>query len=244
MVEEANRGTLFLDEIGDLNPAMQVKLLRLLQEGEYKTIGSNTIRKVDIRFVAATNRNLAEKIAKGEFREDLFYRLNVINIHLPPLRERREDIPLLANHFFAKYNAQHGKKVNRISPEAMSYLMLMNWPGNVRELENVIERGLIMACGDTLEISDLGMPACVPSPPECRAEDAESDTELFSLPFKEAKDILIERFQSEYISKVLSRNEGNVSQAARESGMKRQYLHRLMRETSLESKTFKKHQQD
>ncbi len=154
MVEEANGGTLFLDEIADLSPAMQVKLLRLLQEGEYKVVGSNTISKVDIRFIAATNQNLSEKIRKGEFREDLYYRLNVINIQLPALSERREDIPLLANHFLEKYNSMHSKNVKRISDELMQYLLGRDWPGNVRELEHLIERGVIMAAGDTLESSD------------------------------------------------------------------------------------------
>ncbi len=154
MVEEANHGTLFLDEIADLSPTMQVKLLRLLQEGEYKVVGSNAIRKVDIRFIAATNQNLSEKIRKGEFREDLYYRLNVINIQLPALSERRDDIPLLANHFLEKYNSLHGKNVKRISDELMRYLLGRDWPGNVRELEHVIERGVIMAAGDTLEIAD------------------------------------------------------------------------------------------
>ncbi|MFZ2446182.1 MAG: sigma-54 dependent transcriptional regulator [Syntrophobacteraceae bacterium] len=243
MVEEANQGTLFLDEIGDLNPAMQVKLLRLLQEGEYKVVGANAIRKVDIRFIAATNQNLADKINKGEFREDLYYRLNVINIQLPSLGGRRDDIPLLTTHFLEKYNRQHGKSVKQVSVDAMRYLISRNWPGNVRELENLIERGVIMTSGEYLDVADLGMPAPQhPAGPGIAPLETAGD--IFDLPFKEAKDKLVERFQTEYISKVLTRNEGNVSQAARESGLKRQYLHRLMRETSIESKTFKKHQQD
>jgi len=241
MVEDAHGGTLFLDEIGDLSPAMQVKLLRLLQEGEYKVVGSNTIRKADIRFIAATNQNLAEKIRDGRFREDLFYRLNVINIQLPPLRDRRDDIPLLATHFLAKYTSQYEKDVKRISPDAMGDLQGRIWPGNVRELENTIERGVIMASGETLEVADIG----VREPGEtAAAPSSEPAGELYSLPFKEAKDKLIEKFQSEYIAKVLSRSDGNVSRAARESGLKRQYLHRLMRETSIDSKSFKKPHQD
>lgn len=238
MVEEADLGTLFLDEIGDLNPAMQVKLLRLLQEGEFKPIGSNSIRRVDIRFIAATNRNLKEGIRNGEFREDLYYRLNVINIQLPPLRERRDDIPLLANHFLEKYNTHYGKGIKSISSEAMAYMLRKDWPGNVRELENLIERGIIMSQGQSLDLADIGgqepiadlQEPSLPVPPP----------DIFDMPFKEAKDKLIEQFQSEYLAKVLSRNEGNVSQAARESGLKRQYLHRLMRETSIESRSFKK----
>ena len=237
LVEEADRGTLFLDEIGDLSISMQVKLLRLLQEGEYKVIGSNAIRKVDIRFIAATNQVLPEKIRKGEFREDLYYRLNVIDIHLPPLRERLEDIPLLAQHFLRKYNSLHLKKVNRISEEAVDYLMRREWPGNVRELENVIERGVIMAGEDVLRLVDV-------APPDRQAHRASgplsTSGDIFTMPFKEAKDKLLDEFQSQYIAKVLARHAGNVSRAARESGLKRQYLHRLMRDTRVESKDFKK----
>ena len=238
LVEEANHGTLFLDEIGDLSMGMQVKLLRLLQEGEYKPVGSNAIRKVDIRFVAATNQNLAESIRTGGFREDLFYRLNVINIHLPPLRDRLEDIPLLASHFLEKYNVLHGKNVARIGRQAMDYLMAREWPGNVRELENLIERGVIMSAEDTLLMEDLAnSDALAPPPP---AAEPASTEDIFSMPFKEAKDRLLEDFQTQYISRVLARHAGNVSQAAKESGLKRQYLHRLMRETNLESRNFKK----
>lgn len=236
LVEEANHGTLFLDEIADLNPSMQVKLLRLLQEGEYKVVGSNSISKVDIRFIAATNQNLAEKIKNGEFREDLFYRLNVINIRLPSLGERKDDIPLLISHFLDKYNSLYGKNVKKVSGDLMHDLVGRDWPGNVRELEHTIERGVIMASGECLELSDIiACGAPIKSPPH-----ELDNSELFSMPFKEAKDMLIDRFHSEYLSRVLSRNAGNVSKAARESGLKRQYLHRLMRETSLDSKSFKK----
>jgi DNA-binding NtrC family response regulator len=240
MVEEANHGTLFLDEIGDLSPLMQVRLLRLLQEGEYKAVGSNTICKVDIRFVAATNQNLSDKMRKGEFREDLYYRLNVINIHLPALSARIDDIPVLAGHFLAKYNCLHSKKILRISGELMRYLLGRKWPGNVRELENAIERGVIMAAGDTLEVADVL--ASGPLDQCLEPRELNECPDLFSLPFKEAKDKLIDQFHAEYISKILSRNAGNVSKAAVSSGLKRQYLHRLMRETNLDSKSFKKSQ--
>ncbi len=237
LVEEANHGTLFLDEIGDLSLVMQVKLLRLLQEGEYKVIGDNTIRKVDIRFLAATNQNLAERIRKGEFREDLFYRLNVINIHIPPLRERREDIPLLAKHFLLRYGVLHKKNVTGFSDEALEYLFRYEWPGNVRELGNVVERGVIMAMSEVLRLGDISIPGHeIQECPEAGA----LDEELFSMPFKEAKDKLVEDFQAQYIAKALARHGGNVSQTARDCGLKRQYLHRLMRETNVDSKAFKK----
>ncbi len=239
LVEEANQGTLFLDETGDLSLPMQVKLLRLLQEGEYKAVGANAIRKVDIRFIGATNQNLPEKIRKGEFREDLFYRLNVFNIHLTPLRERTEDIPLLCQHFLQKYCLLHGKKVTRFSGQVMDHLMNQEWPGNVRQLENTIERGVIMAAGEELQLSDILTMA-----PEARvlsgATPFETGEEIFQLPFKEAKDRLIEEFETQYLTKVLARHSGNVSQAARESGVKRQYLHRLMRDNKLDSKAFRK----
>ena len=237
LVEETRHGTLFLDEIGDLSPAMQVKLLRLLQEGEYKVIGENRIRKVDIRFIAATHQNLPEKIRKGEFREDLFYRLNVINIQLPPLRERKDDIALLAHHFLQKYSTLNGKSFQGFAAEAMEHLMRQEWPGNVRELENVMERGVILAAGNTLRTADLavsGQLSLAPSAPQMAAQD------FYSMPFKEAKDRLIEKFHAEYIAKALGRHDGNVSQAAKESGLKRQYLHRLMRDVHVDAKTFKK----
>ncbi len=238
LIEEANHGTLFLDEIGDLSMSMQVKLLRLLQEGEYKSIGSNTIRKVDIRFIAATNQNLLDKIRKNEFREDLYYRLNVINIVLPTLRDRLEDIPLLVHCFLDKYNVLHGKNVKRPEAETLQYLMHRDWPGNVRELENVIERGVIMAAGNTLQPSDVTIP---PAGDPVHVEiQPPAEGDLFSMPFKLAKDKIVGEFQTRYIAKVLARHAGNVSQAAKDSGLKRQYLHRLIREANVDSKSFKK----
>ncbi|NTV42926.1 MAG: sigma-54-dependent Fis family transcriptional regulator [Syntrophobacteraceae bacterium] len=237
LVEEGNHGTLFLDEIGDLSPTMQVKLLRLIQEGEYKSVGSNTTRKVDVRFIAATHQDLPQKIKKGEFREDLYYRLNVINIHMPPLRDRLEDIPLLAHHFFEKYRVLHGKGADTISRETIAYLMGRSWPGNIRELENVIERGVILAAGATLEVNDLFM--ATPASGEATAGTVQGE-ELFSMPFKEAKDKILEDFETRYINRVLARHAGNVSHAAKDSGLKRQYLHRLMREKNVDSKSFKK----
>ena len=144
LVEEADRGTFFLDEIGDLNLIMQTKLLRLLQEGEYKPVGSAKTFTADIRFLAATNQDLVDKVRKKEFREDLYYRLNVIQITMPPLRDRKEDIPLLVQHFLDKFSRQNQKEIKGIAPEAMEALHSREWPGNIRELENVIERGVIL----------------------------------------------------------------------------------------------------
>jgi DNA-binding NtrC family response regulator len=238
LVEEANHGTLFLDEIGDICLTIQVKLLRLLQEGEYKVVGDNRTRSVDIRFVAATHQDLQARIRSGYFREDLFYRLNVINIHLPPLRERAEDIPILAHHFLRKFTVLHGKKhVRSLSPESLDRLASWSWPGNIRELENVIERGVILTQSDVLGVKDLGMPC--PSGSDCR-DAVETMAGVLDLPFKEAKDKLMEEFLTAYISKMLTKHGGNVSHAAKDSGVKRQYLHRLMRETKVGSKDFKK----
>ncbi|MCS7209574.1 MAG: sigma-54 dependent transcriptional regulator [Fimbriimonadales bacterium] len=143
--EAANGGTLFLDEIGDIPPLIQVKLLRVLQEREIERLGSNTPIPIDVRLVAATNRNLEEAVESGAFRSDLYYRLQVVHIHLPPLRERREDIPLLANHFLRKFAEENGRALREISPEAMQILQNACWKGNVRELENVLESAVVLA---------------------------------------------------------------------------------------------------
>ena len=148
--EIADGGTLFLDEIGDLTPTMQVKLLRFLQEREFERIGGNKTLRVDVRVVAATNRDLAAKLADGSFREDLYYRLNVVEIRVPPLRERRDDVPLLARHFLAKLAAENGRRVESISDAAMAALSSHDWPGNVRELENAVERAVVLASGPVL----------------------------------------------------------------------------------------------
>lgn len=155
--ELAHGGTIFLDEIGDLSPALQVKLLRVLQEKEFERVGGTHSIKVDVRVLAATNKNLEEGIQKGTFREDLYFRLNVVPIHLPPLRERREDIEKLVLHFLQKYSAETGKEVKHIDPQALEMLRKYAWPGNVRELENTIQRALILADGDTLFPSHLPM---------------------------------------------------------------------------------------
>jgi len=153
--EEAHNGTIFLDEIGELPFSLQIKLLRALQEEEITPLGSTGIKKVDVRVIAATAKDLGEEIKKGNFREDLFYRINVVNIYLPPLRERVEDIPLLTEHFVSIYNEKLNKNITGISSEVMEQFMIYPWPGNVRELENVIERAILLAPGNTLEMPDL-----------------------------------------------------------------------------------------
>ena len=154
-IEFANRGTLFLDEVGEMSANIQVHLLRVLEEKEFTRVGSNELIKVDVRVVSATNRDIREAIASGQFREDLYYRLNVVTIDLPPLRERKEDVPLLANHFLKKFTAENQKEVSGFSPEVTDFLLKYQWPGNVRELENTIERAVILAQNSEIQLADL-----------------------------------------------------------------------------------------
>jgi transcriptional regulator with GAF, ATPase, and Fis domain len=152
--ELADGGSIFLDEIGELPVELQAKLLRILQEGEFERLGNPKTMKVNVRVIAATNRNLKMAIEKKEFREDLYYRLNVFPIVSPPLRERKEDIPLLVKHFLQKYEGKMGKKINQVSPKVIDALMTYDWPGNIRELENLVERAMIISPGNTLEYGD------------------------------------------------------------------------------------------
>jgi formate hydrogenlyase transcriptional activator len=180
--ELADKGTLFLDEVGDIPPALQPKLLRVLQEQEFERLGSTRTHQVDVRLVAATNRNLAAMAKRNEFRSDLYYRLNVFPVSLPPLRERREDIPALVEHFVAIYTHRMGKQIDQISPETMSELTSYPWPGNIRELQNFIERSVILTSGNVLRppLSTLESPAEM----ECQAvtlEEAERDHILKTL---------------------------------------------------------------
>ena len=181
LFQAAHGGTLFMDEIGNMNLAMQVKLYRVLQEGKVRPLGSNEEIDVDVRVIAATNKDLEKAIAAGEFREDLFYRLSVIPLHVPALRDRREDIPLLARHFLESFRKSMGKNIGGISPEAMRRLESYDWPGNVRELENTIERAVALESGpeispgvlpdrvaspSTVVAAELGLPESVPFPAE------------------------------------------------------------------------------
>ncbi|NOZ24203.1 MAG: sigma-54-dependent Fis family transcriptional regulator [Planctomycetes bacterium] len=155
LLEVADGGTFFLDEVGELSAQIQVKLLRVLEEREFKPVGSTITKKVDVRFITATNRNLEEEVEKGNFREDLFFRLNVIPITLPPLKDRKQDIPLLAGHFLARYGKAMNKEITSIAPETMQALLVHDWPGNIRELENTIQRAVALARSDTILLEDL-----------------------------------------------------------------------------------------
>jgi DNA-binding NtrC family response regulator len=233
LVAEADGGTLFLDEIGDLSPLMQTKLLRLLQEGEYKPVGSVVTHKADIRFIAATNHNLKTAIRERTFREDLYYRLNVIHFDLPPLRERKDDIPLLAYHFLNRYAQANQKPIEEISPVALQALMARDYPGNVRELENIIERGVIYCRGKTLTVKDLLLDS------ERETAMPELEMDMARLPFKDAKDRMMQMFHQQYIEALLREHGGNISRAAETAGIQRQYLHRLIKETGIDTDTFK-----
>jgi len=203
--EESDGGTIFLDEIGELPPSLQVKLLRVLQGEEITPLGSTGVHKIDVRIIAATAKNLPEEITKGLFREDLYYRINVVNIYLPPLRERGEDIPLLAKHFVGIFNEKLDKHIQEISSEVMERFMSYSWPGNVRELENVIERAILLAPGDTLQVSDLPPTLkSTASAPVSFAPDGVSS-------IKEASRIV----EKDLIERALQKTNGNRTQAAK-----------------------------
>jgi two-component system response regulator AtoC len=205
LFEEADGGTLFLDEIGELPPPLQVKLLRALQEGEIRRVGDNSDRAVDVRVVAATARDLEADVGAGRFRADLYYRINVVRLHLPPLRDRRQDIPELVRHFIQLYGRRLGLSVNAISPTAMRLLMEYAWPGNVRELENVIERSLVMAEGTQIEVEQL--PAPIRSPGAA------------AVPLRDDLDLSIKRqtaaLERGLIRSALERTGGNRTRAAK-----------------------------
>jgi two-component system nitrogen regulation response regulator NtrX len=216
-LEAADRGTLFLDEVGDMSLETQAKFLRAIETGEIERLGGTRTLSVDARIVAATNKDLPEEIREGRFREDLYYRLNVVPIHLPPLRTRREDVPLLVEHFVRRISADLGRRPRAVTPEAMKRLAAYSWPGNIRELRNVLERLLIMTEGDTLDLADVE--EVLPS-----ESDEEPVTEI-----KAARD----KAEREAIATTLKQCGWNVTEAARRLGMDRGYLHRKIKRYGL-----------
>jgi DNA-binding NtrC family response regulator len=212
--EQADQGTAFLDEIGDVPGNIQVKLLRILQERQFERLGSNLTRSVDVRVIAATNVNLRAALEEGRFREDLYYRLNVVPINIPPLRQRREDIPFLALHFVAKLSKELGAGSRDISPAAVDRLLEHSWPGNVRELENTIERSLVLAAGETLQPGDIRLE-------EARGMNAAMQSQ--QAPLLPAGETL-EHWEQMMIREALRRANGNKSQAARLLGLTRNAL--------------------
>jgi len=212
--ELAHRGTLFLDEIANISIRQQAKLLRVLETGEIQRVGSSKIRKVDVRILSATNANLGEIVGTGEFREDLLYRLNTVEIPLPPLRERTEDISTLALHFLERQRTRYGKEASGFADDAMQALLSHSWPGNVRELEHAVERAVLMAQGDRIHAEDLGL-----------RRRAEGGPQMENLTLDEAERVLIE--------KALTRNGGNVSRAADDLGLSRSALYRRLQRFGL-----------
>jgi DNA-binding NtrC family response regulator len=231
---EAEGGTIFLDEIGELPLPMQVKLNRALQEKEIRRVGDSTPTKVDVRVIAATHRDLREEVGAGRFREDLFYRLNVFPVRLPPLRERAGDVPLLATHFLAKHARAFRRALTGFEPEALTALERYAWPGNVRELENAIERATALATGPLVAVRDL--------PPELTAAApvAPAAGALARLPYREAVELARERASRDYLVALLQEFGGNVTRAAERAGMERESLHRLLKRYGVRSEEFKR----
>jgi len=213
--ELADKGTLFLDEIGDVPALIQVKLLRVLQEREFERLGSTKTLKVDVRLLAATNRDLRAALEQGTFREDLYYRLNVVPIDIPPLREHKEDIPDLVTHFLARFARDSEREINGITPEALSILMSYHWPGNVRQLENTIERAVALSSGTLLDVADIHLDT-----PARGGATAATNAGAPFLP----EGMTLEQWEDEMIREALRRANGNKSQAARLLGLSRNAL--------------------
>ncbi len=224
--EQADTGTVMLDEIGDVPNNIQVKLLRILQEREFERLGSNKTQHIDVRVVAATNRDLRAALEDGTFREDLYYRLNVVPIEIPPLRERREDIPYLAGHFVERFAPEMGGRVTGITDAAIEKLLQYSWPGNVRELENVIERSMVMALREKLDASDIRLDMNLRTRPVVSNGGAEP-----ALP----EGMSLDQFEQELIKNALKKADGNKSQAARLLGLTRNALRYRLTQMGIES---------
>lgn len=216
----AEKGTLFLDEVGDLSPIIQSKLLRVLQEKEYEPLGSNQPVKANVRIIAATNKDLAREVQRKKFRQDLFFRLNVVNVNLPPLRERREDIPLLINHFIQHFNAVQGRRILRCSERVMAALLHYEFPGNVRELENAIEHAYVVCDSDTIRLDHL---------PQHIVAAFSQQTPPADNPVRP-----LDNAESDVISNTLTRNHGNRNATAAELGISRNTLWRKMKKYGIE----------
>lgn len=224
LVHEADGGTLFLDEVNSLPLAAQVKLLRLLQDGTFRALGSTRLQRADLRIVAATNDDLSAAVAAGRFRQDLYYRLNVIPLHLPALRHRRDDIPGLARFFLKRYAQRAGRPVGDIAPAALRKLAAYGWPGNVRELEHVIERAVVLSRSPLLHGGDLTLPA----------DDASEQAS-----FQHAKARVVSEFERGYLHSMLRQHQGNISHAAVAAGKDRRAFWELLRKHAIDSQTYR-----
>ncbi len=250
LFEMAQGGTIFLDELGELSLDLQPKLLRVLEQREVRRVGSNKSIPVNVRVVAATNRNLEEEVQEGNFREDLFYRLSVVRLHLPALRERTEDIPLLVRHFLSELDFNRDPdgrmRIRQADPATLAAMERYEWPGNVRELLNVIERAVSFAETDVIRTEDLpdyitGISPSGSRPALQSGQDSGTHMEvpdkeqLTELPFKDAKEEWITSFEKDYILELLRRHEGNISQASREADIDRKYFRKLMTKHGIEA---------
>jgi transcriptional regulator with PAS, ATPase and Fis domain len=218
-LEVANGGTVFLDEIAELGLGLQAKLLRVLQEREFDRVGGISPVRVDVRLIAATNRDLEDVVASGKFRQDLYYRLNVVSVRMPALRDRREDIPLLANYFIAKYSLEAHRHVVGLSPQARSALLSYDWPGNVRELENAIQRAVVLGSTDLILPEDLPESLLEAEPLAGGSHSSYHDS--------------LRRAKKQLIVKAVEQAGGNFTDAARHIGLHPNYLHRLVRNLNL-----------
>jgi DNA-binding NtrC family response regulator len=228
---EARGGTIYLDEIGDISVTLQTKLLKVLQDKEIRPLGDTRNVKIDVRIIASTNQDLEAKIKSNLFREDLFYRLNVMSIQMPPLRERAEDIPILVDHFLRRFSKEFRQQLKAVPPGVMRRLMNHQWRGNVRELENVISRAVLLSPETEIRAEDLGIGLADSG--ECLTTD-----EVKGLPYKDAKGHVLELFHREYLTSLLLRTSGNVTKAAKECGLERQALQQVMRRYGVKSKYF------
>jgi DNA-binding NtrC family response regulator len=230
LLAAAHTGTLFLDEIGELPLPLQGKLLRVLQSQEFRRIGDDQDRRVDVRIVTATNRDLDQLVARGNFRQDLYYRINVFPMHMLPLRERPEDIALLVHHFISKYRGRLGKAIDGIAPAALRRFASYDFPGNVRELENKVHQAMVVAGGPIVTEADVALPAG-------RVASTRPD---ISRPFRELKQETIDGFEKAYLTELLRAHRGNLAQAARAAGMDRKNLWALVARHGLDREQFKK----
>ncbi len=222
--ELADKGTIFLDEIGDMSPNTQSKVLRVLQEQSFERLGGTETLRVDVRLISATHKDLLKEIKDDNFRDDLYYRLKVVEILLPPLRNRKEDIIILTENFIKYFTKKHKKRVKSISSEAIKLFTKYYWPGNVRELQNVIESAVVMAGAETLGVDDF--------PEEIRNSNSYNNLD-YNLPFRDAKKIAVEAFERDFVSRKLEENNGNISKTAEALGMHRQSLQQKIKELDM-----------
>lgn len=234
LFQEADGGTIFLDEIGDVSPVIQTKLLRVLQEREIKPLGDARSIRVDVRIIASTNQDLKAKIREGSFREDFFYRLAVLPVHLPPLRERRIDIPLIAEHLLRKHRDRLNEPGKTFSSELITHFQGCHWEGNVRELENTVIQAILFASGECISPGDLRKNGQEPAT-QCAA----GYKDVSNMPYREAKEAVLRSFNADYIGSLLRRTEGNVTRAARKCGLERQSLQQIMRRYDISAEDYR-----